>query len=207
MRRFGRRLANALLWVAAAVGVMCGILWVAATAGLVQPLVVVSGSMEPAIMTGDLLFATRVPMSDVAVGEVLTLPSTVTGKLVTHRVQAIEDVDGQYGITLKGDANDSADGETYLVGRQDKVWRPAVTISGGGRVVMAMTTPTVAIPLLAALLALIVLSLMPGDGPSRTAEPATGKADDVEEVEPAGEGEPSSADEDELVPRLSEESA
>ncbi len=206
MRRIGRRVANALLWVAAAVGVMCGVLWIAATAGLVQPLVVVSGSMEPAIMTGDLLFATRVPMTDVAVGEVLTLPSSVTGKLVTHRVQAIEDVKGQYGITLKGDANDSPDVETYLVGRQDKVWRPALTISGGGRVVMAMTTPTVAIPLLAALLALIVLSLLPGDGPSRTSGREV--ADEAAEaVEPEG-GVASPPDgEGALVPGISKESA
>ncbi len=204
MRRIGRRVANALLWVAAAVGVMCGLLWITATAGLVQPLVVVSGSMEPAIMTGDLLLATKVPVADVAVGEVLTLPSTVTGKLVTHRVQEIEDLDGQYGITLKGDANDSADGETYLVGRQDKVWRPALTISGGGRVVMAMTTPTVSLPLLAALLALIVLSLLPGDGPSRK-----GRDEETDGTGNAGSGtedEPS-ASEDGLVPGLSEESA
>lgn len=59
-----RRAADALLWVLAVIGVLSGATWAASTAGLIQPLVVVSGSMEPSIRTGDLLVAIPTPAAD-----------------------------------------------------------------------------------------------------------------------------------------------
>ncbi len=124
IKRVARTTANLLLWIAAAIGVSCGALWLANLAGLVQPLVVISGSMEPAIMTGDLLFATRAPATEVAPGEVVTLPSTQTGKLVTHRVVSVTEVDGGHEIVMKGDANEYEDGEIYRVPTGETVARP-----------------------------------------------------------------------------------
>lgn len=181
MRRVARRVANVLLWLAAAIGVASGGLWLANVTGLVQPLVVVSGSMEPAIMTGDLLLATRVQVAEVSVGEVLTLPSTVTGKLVTHRVLSITEVDGHHEIIMKGDANEAQDGEVYQVAQGGSVWRQALNIPGAGRVVMAMGTPGVAIPLLIALGALIVLTMLPTEP---VEEPAAGEDDQPDETGP-----------------------
>ena len=186
IKRLARGIANVLLWIAAAIGVGCGALWLANFAGLVQPLVVISGSMEPAIMTGDLLFATRVAVVDVIPGEVVTLPSTQTGKLVTHRVVSITEVDRGHDIVMKGDANEYEDGEVYRVPAGGSVWRPALTVPGAGRTVMAMATPGVAIPLLVTLVALIGLSLLPGD-------PEPEDDDEPESDEPDPEPIPSEA--------------
>ncbi len=186
MKRIARSVANVLLWIAAGIGVACGALWLANTAGLVQPLVVVSGSMEPAIMTGDLVFATRTDPAEVVVGDVVTLPSSVTGKLVTHRVVSIAQVGDHHEITMKGDANEFEDGEVYTVPADGFVWRQALGVPGGGSLVMAMASPRVAVPLLVALVALIALSLLPPEDEAETPERSTsdGPADPVEPVEP-----------------------
>ena len=66
---------GALLWVVAVLGALSGALFLGHLAGWVQPLVVVSGSMQPAIQRGDLLIAVPAAVTDVDVGEVSTLPS------------------------------------------------------------------------------------------------------------------------------------
>lgn len=180
MKKIARGVANVVLWIAAGIGVSCGLLWIANFAGLVQPLVVVSGSMEPAVMTGDLLFAARAPVAEVVAGDVVTLPSTVTGKLVTHRVVSNSLVGDHHEIVMKGDANEYEDGEAYRVEVGATVWRPALGIPGGGRIVMSMASPGVAIPLLVTLAALIGLSLIPSDDED---EP-----DDATEEEPQAAG-------------------
>ena len=67
-----RRTGGALLWVVAVFGALSGALFLAHLAGWVQPLVVVSGSMQPEIRQGDLLIAVPVAVADVDVGEVTT---------------------------------------------------------------------------------------------------------------------------------------
>lgn len=151
-----RRIAMFALWTLAAVGVACGILWGATAAGLVKPLIVISGSMEPGIMTGDLLFATKTAASDLEVGDVVSLPSELTDKLVTHRIVAIEaDGDG-FLVTMKGDNNEFEDALDYHV--SGDVWKPAVQVPGAGSIMMRVTTPAVAVPLMIGLVALLGLT-------------------------------------------------
>lgn len=156
-----RSLGNVVLWIVAALGIAAGGLWVANALGYVQPLVVVSGSMEPGIMTGDLLFSTPTDTADLAVGDVVTVPSTLTGKLVTHRI--IDITTGQHSgeklLQLKGDNNVFADGETYTV--SSTVWTPATQIAGGGYALATVSKPGVVIPLAITVFALIALSLLP----------------------------------------------
>ncbi|WP_040398971.1 signal peptidase I [Cellulomonas massiliensis] len=157
---------NAVLWLLAALGVASLLVWGAGKAGLLQPLVVVSGSMEPGIMTGDLLVDVRVPTEQVEVGDVVSLQSPINENLVTHRVVAVERTgEGTWGIRLKGDANDVEDGGVYEVG--DHVWHPVLQLSGGGNVVAALSRPSVVVPLGVTLLALVGLALMPSDPPRR----------------------------------------
>jgi signal peptidase len=75
-----------------------------------QALVVRSGSMEPAIQTGSVVFYHHVPAEKVKVGEVVVFSEPgQANKQVTHRVFQIKSGQtGRYFIT-KGDANGAAD--------------------------------------------------------------------------------------------------
>ncbi len=170
-----RFLGNVALSLVAALGLLSALVWGATQAGWTQPLVVISGSMEPAIMTGDLLFATPEPTSELRVGDVATIPSARTGDLVSHRVVSVEPHGaGEWAVTMQGDVNDSPDAEVYVVG--DAVLEPAWQIPGGGFVVTTLTRPAVAVPLAVALAALLGLSLLPRtSGQARTAPPATAR--------------------------------
>ncbi|WP_194419881.1 signal peptidase I [Microbacterium abyssi] len=163
-----RRLSLTALWALAAVGLACGLVWAATAAGFIKPLIVISGSMEPGIMTGDLIVDTRVSVDDLVVGDVVSLPSELTGDLVTHRISAIvPDGTGAYTVTMKGDNNAYTDALDYSV--SGEVWQPTLQLPGWGAAVMRMTTPAVAAPLFAGLLGLLGLAMLvsPGERPSR----------------------------------------
>jgi signal peptidase len=162
-----RTSGSALLWVLAVIGALSGALWVANTLGWVQPLVVVSGSMQPDIRKGDLLVALPVEAADVDVGEVTTLPSATSGDLVTHRVTSVARNGPDYLIEMAGDANQVNDPEPYRVDADATVLQPMVTVPVAGDVVLLLARPAVAIPLAVAVLALIGLSLVPPRPPAR----------------------------------------
>ena len=154
-----RGLGNVVLWVLAALGLASVLVWGATKLGYLQPLVVISGSMEPGIMTRDLLVDVRTPTSDLRVGDVASIYNPITQNLVTHRVVAIEKSAGSsWEIRMKGDANASEDGGAYVVG--DHVWTPAVQVAGGGNVIATMTNRSVVIPLGVTILALVGLSAL-----------------------------------------------
>jgi signal peptidase len=163
--RIIRLLGNIALWIGAVLGILAGGVWLAGQMGWVQPLIVISGSMEPGIHTGDLLLDRNVATADLAVGDVASLHSEMTGKLVTHRVVSVTPAGDSWEITLKGDANDNADTETYVVG--DSVLQPFLRIPMGGTVVSKLMEPAVALPILLALVALLGMSLL-DEEPRRT---------------------------------------
>lgn len=75
-----------------------------------QALVVLSGSMEPAISTGDIIVTEGVDSGSIRVGDVITYERG--GDLVTHRV--FDRVEGpEPAFRTKGDANEDSD--RYLV--------------------------------------------------------------------------------------------
>ena len=161
MTRVLRTAGNVLVWLLAVLGVASVGVWGATQLGWIKPLIVISGSMEPGIMTGDLLIARPHPAADLKVGQVASIRSTVTGEIITHRVVAVEaQPDGTWHVNLKGDANDSQDGETYVL--TDTVWQPVLQVPGGGSFIVTLTKPTVAIPLGVTILALLGLTLLSG---------------------------------------------
>jgi signal peptidase I len=162
-----RRMGSILLWVLAVIGALSGAVFVAHALGWVQPLVVVSGSMEPEIRRGDLIITIPVAASDVEIGEVTTLRSDASGRLVTHRVIAVNRSGEDYVIKMQGDANGVPDPVPYRVAATDSVLQPVVTIPAAGDIVLALARPTVAIPLAVAVLALIAFSLVPSRTPAR----------------------------------------
>ncbi len=107
------------------------LLGIAAAAGLSilllsggKMLSVQSGSMAPAIPKGSLVVVNRVPVRDIAAGDVITFTSHDKLSTITHRVVTILDDDptGNNFVT-KGDANDDADTPieaVRIVGRVEK---------------------------------------------------------------------------------------
>jgi len=163
-----RRTALAALWVLAAFGALCGVVWGAAQVGIIKPLVVISGSMEPGIATGDLLIDVKAPAASLAVGDVVSLPSQLTDTLVTHRIQEIAaEADGTLLVTLKGDNNEFPDALDYPV--SGEVWKPALQLSGWGTAIMRIASPAVAVPLVCGLLGLVGLAFLipPAPRPTR----------------------------------------
>jgi len=167
-----RRLALGALWALAGVGILCAMVWAATTAGIIKPLVVISGSMEPGIMTGDLLVATKVPAATVHVGDVVSLHGELTQDLVTHRVEKIQpDGEGGWTISMKGDNNAFSDALDYSV--TGDVWKPAMQLSGWGTALLRVGTPAVALPLVIGLLGLLGLALLvPAPETARGPRPA-----------------------------------
>lgn len=77
-------------------------------AGGYYPLIVQSGSMEPEIMTGDLIINRVAKMDEVKVGDVI---SYYEGKyLITHRImEETTDENGNPAFVCQGDANNTPD--------------------------------------------------------------------------------------------------
>ncbi|WP_309072014.1 signal peptidase I [Arthrobacter sp.] len=115
------KLQEALLTVGAVLGSLC---LLAALAGVlfgVKPLMFKSGSMEPTIPTGGLALSVLVDADDIRVGDIVST-GNAAGVRITHRVAAVGSADGFTALTLKGDANDVVDAETYAVTEVDRVF-------------------------------------------------------------------------------------
>jgi signal peptidase I len=105
-------------------GAIAGLLGIAlAVASFVfglRPVVVTSGSMGPAIATGSLAWARTVGADELRVGDVVTVDGT-GGHAVTHRVASIAGTGDERVLTLRGNANASADAQLYVVTKADRV--------------------------------------------------------------------------------------
>lgn len=116
------RLLDRLLTLGAVLGGLC-LAWAGSTLVLgLTPLVVLSGSMAPAIGTGDLAVARTVAATDVRLGDVVSVVAD-SGVRVTHRVVGADPVrEGAVELVLKGDANAGPDPQTYRVAEVERVW-------------------------------------------------------------------------------------
>lgn len=74
-----------------------------------KSMIVVSGSMEPAIHVGDLAVIKPMTAESVQVGDLLTFSNFGVPGTTTHRVVAVKEIDGRQYFQTKGDANDSPD--------------------------------------------------------------------------------------------------
>jgi signal peptidase len=99
---------------------------------------VLSGSMEPALPVGCVQVTKPVKPEDIKVGDIITFRSPTNGKLMSHRVVAVEE--GQsYQFRTRGDANEDAD--PYLVPAENVVGRVCFKLSHVGYVVEYLKTP------------------------------------------------------------------
>ena len=74
-----------------------------------HPVVVLSGSMEPALNVGDIAVTRSVDTGSLKVGDVVTYKSG--SNLITHRIIGISQSDAGRLLLVKGDANDTPDGK------------------------------------------------------------------------------------------------
>ncbi len=101
----------------------------------VKSYVVVSGSMEPAIPTGSIIYTFA--NSFYSKGDIIAF--NTEDKVVSHRVLGITTVGNEIYYETKGDANDSRD--QNLVARSDVVGATFLFVPYLGKLVMAFKTP------------------------------------------------------------------
>jgi len=120
------------------------VLVVAACLGLVIPkiagyegYVVVSGSMEPAIPVGSIVFSKETDPSSLQTGDVIVFVDESRGTTpITHRVVSNDTADGI--IVTKGDANEREDLNPVIY--SNVIGKVAVHIPGAGAYAALITT-------------------------------------------------------------------
>ncbi len=125
----GRRILHVLNWVAfCAVLLVAGLMLVPALLGY-ERYVIISGSMEPAIGTGSVVYDEVVPVEELAVGDIITFappPEYDVTDPVTHRLHEIsrapqgttvngKPAGGVVQYRTKGDANADVDPWTIVL--------------------------------------------------------------------------------------------
>ena len=110
---------------------------------------VLSGSMSPTIKTGDLVYDDRISPSQaehLKVGQVITF--TGPGwKTFTHRIHAVEEIDGSVVYQTKGDVNDAPDLSLVSPSQIVGVYRGKIPF--GGYVLNALHKPLTLLLLIA----------------------------------------------------------
>lgn len=109
-----------LLTLLALLGLAVTALTVVATLVGLRPLVVRSGSMEPAVRTGGMVLVQEVSAREIAVGDVVAVDRP-DGVRVTHRVVSTTPAGEAATLVLKGDANDQVDPDPVAVTRAGRV--------------------------------------------------------------------------------------
>lgn len=72
-----------------------------------KPFIVLSGSMEPSIMTGDLIVSGKADAANLQVGDVVSY--RVDNAVVTHRIKEVVQENGSVHYVMQGDNNNTAD--------------------------------------------------------------------------------------------------
>jgi signal peptidase I len=103
-----------------------------------------TGSMEPGIMPGDVVVTAPRPAADIQVGDVISYQIPVEDHRVeTHRVtEVIHEKDGRLAIRTQGDANDNVDPWVAVL-EDDTVWEMQAVVPKLGTVIRAMRSPIV----------------------------------------------------------------
>jgi signal peptidase I len=167
-RRIAHSAREVLLTFGALLGVVCLLATAAGYAFGITPLVFRSGSMSPAIHTGDLAVARTVDADTLKVGDIVSVVNA-DGNRVTHRVRNVAAQGDARQLTLQGDANKAPDAEVYTVKRAERV---LFDIPKAGYVVNAAAGPGGLFVLgayVAGMLVLVFRRRPPGDpdAPSR----------------------------------------
>ena len=127
MSSAGRRLRIFAIWIG--IGLLAGTLVAAVAPQLAgyRSFTVRSGSMTPAIETGDVVVTSPISPLGARVGDVVTFVDPEgTGKLFSHRVQSVRAVGDEVAFVTRGDANTST--ERWRVPADGRIGRVAYRI-------------------------------------------------------------------------------
>lgn len=106
----------------------------------IKPAVVLSGSMDPTIETGDLIFIKNVQNDALKEGDVICYMNA--GKAVTHRIVDITVTDsGDKQYITQGDANNAKDMQPVLEKQIQGIWDGS-RMKGLGNIILFMQTTT-----------------------------------------------------------------
>jgi signal peptidase I len=106
-----------------------------------RPLTVMSGSMEPTVMTGDVVIAMPIAPLDARPGDIVSFNDPGRGnKLVTHRVRSMRRSGGAVQFVTKGDANNSV--EKWRVDADKRISRTVLRLPKLGRALVFARTRT-----------------------------------------------------------------
>ena len=97
-----------------------------------KPFIVLSGSMEPSIMTGDMVFVRETDENNLQVGDVIAYRSG--GAVITHRIVEVTTEGGEKRYITQGDANDSPDQNSVKPAEVEGIYRRR--IAGAGNLAM-----------------------------------------------------------------------
>ncbi|RKS90175.1 signal peptidase [Microbacterium sp. AG790] len=149
---------SVILTAAAAVGIVCILVFGVSLLFGVRPLVVLSGSMEPTIPVGSVVFSQTVPAAQLKPGDIATVERPGGLGLITHRVTSVTPADGgNSAVTMRGDANEIEDPSPYIV---TAAGRYVLHVPFIGNIAMMLRTPYGIGFAVALLLALVVVFLL-----------------------------------------------
>ena len=103
-----------------------------------KPFIVMSGSMAPDIMVGDLIITQEADPEDLSAGDVIAYRYGEES-VITHRIQEVTRQDGALAFITKGDANNVEDNEVPTADRVEG--RLRWTLPGLGNAAMFLQTP------------------------------------------------------------------
>lgn len=103
-----------------------------------KPFIVLSGSMEPEIMTGDMVLVKKTDAGNLQKGDVISYKSGEA--VITHRIVDVTAEDGEVRYVTQGDANDSPDQTMVQPADVEGIYRRR--IPGMGKAAMFMQTTT-----------------------------------------------------------------
>ena len=103
-----------------------------------KPFIVLSGSMEPSIMTGDMVFVKETDPDSLKVGDVIAYKSG--SAVVTHSIVEVKSENGETRYVTQGDANNAADQSLVKPADVEGIYQRRV--AGAGNLAMFMQTTT-----------------------------------------------------------------
>jgi signal peptidase I len=115
---------------------------------------VLSGSMSPALDTGDMVVVTSVAPTELKVGDIIVFNSPIANGLVCHRIIDVKQ-DSELVFQTKGDNNEDPD--PFLVPSVNVVGKVQVDIPSMGYVVQYLRGPFGLLLILSLLLAVIFI--------------------------------------------------
>jgi signal peptidase len=102
-----------------------------------KPFIVLSGSMEPTILAGDLIITKITEPEKIAKDDIIAFRAEENA-VVTHRVTGVQTTDGLRFLT-KGDANTGADAKAVTAEELEGIY--ILRLEGLGRFAMFLQTP------------------------------------------------------------------